>query len=95
MKFVITGYYDKNNYGDDLFKEIATSIFIDKNKNEKIEECSIIPIDRLIEYTKLNSSSPCDRLVSTVSPADGGDRTLIGCLATPSPKNAPIPSAAV
>ena len=63
MKFVITGYYDKNNYGDDLFKEIATSIFIDKNKNEKIEECSIIPIDRLIEYTKLNSSSPCDRLI--------------------------------
>jgi len=60
MKFVITGYYDKNNYGDDLFKEIATTIFIDKNK---IEECSIIPIDRLIEYTKLNSSAPCDRLI--------------------------------
>ena len=27
MKLIITGYYDKQNYGDDLFKEIASKIF--------------------------------------------------------------------
>ena len=51
MKFVITGYYDKNNYGDDLFKEIATTIFIDKNKNEKKYNDFIDPNNLFYKFT--------------------------------------------
>jgi len=40
MKYIITGYYDKQNYGDDLFKSIASDIF------SKVEHV-IVPINEI------------------------------------------------
>ena len=56
MKLIITGYYDKQNYGDDLFKEIASKIF-----NTTVDiNIYIVTINKLLNNDELLT---CDRLV--------------------------------
>lgn len=62
MHIVITGYYKKDNLGDDLFEKIADKIFnkiYSKNKN-KISSYKIVPIDKL---TLLENRIDCDRVI--------------------------------
>ena len=44
LKLIITGYYDKQNYGDDLFKEVAKKLFKSYDKFST----KIVPINNLL-----------------------------------------------
>jgi polysaccharide pyruvyl transferase WcaK-like protein len=59
MKYIITGYYDKQNYGDDLFKQVALQLS-DKMKESNKVDTKIIPIDKLLDNDDVISY---DRLV--------------------------------
>ena len=47
MNIIFTGYYKKNNYGDDLFEQLAETIS-KKYKNE-IKRYKIVPISKLCD----------------------------------------------
>jgi len=47
MHVIITGYYKKQNYGDDLFEIIAKKIWGSKEFKKKITSCKILPIDKI------------------------------------------------
>jgi polysaccharide pyruvyl transferase WcaK-like protein len=63
MKLVITGYYDKQNYGDELFKEIASTIFKQCNKSKY--NISFIPIYNLIKNKDIIDKDiiDCDNVI--------------------------------
>ena len=62
MHFIITGYYNKYNLGDDLFEKYASILFknfIKKHKN-KITSYKIIPIQDICEDKNIRN---CDRVI--------------------------------
>ena len=59
MKFIITGYYDKQNYGDDLFNQIAVQL-AETMKITNSSDVKIVPIDKLLNDDTLLSY---DRLI--------------------------------
>ena len=59
MKFIITGYYDKQNYGDDLFNQIAIQL-AETMKITNSSDVKIVPIDKLLNDDTLLSY---DRLI--------------------------------
>jgi len=62
MHFIITGYYKKNNLGDDLFEKYASILFkkfIKKYKN-KISSYKILPIQDICEDKNIRN---CDRVI--------------------------------
>ena len=60
MRVIVTGYYDKKNYGDDLFKQIASTIFSSFKLKQAITSFSIIPVDKLLSKETFAS---CDKIV--------------------------------
>lgn len=59
MHIVITGYYKKENLGDDLFEQIADKIF-SRKKIKDITSYKIVPIDKL---TLFENRINCDRVI--------------------------------
>ena len=59
MNIIITGYYNKNNFGDDLFELIADKLFQSDKFKKKINNYEIIPITNLIEQCKNNNLPDC------------------------------------
>ena len=59
MNVIITGYYAKNNFGDDLFELIADKLFQSDKFKKKINNYEIIPITNLIEQCKNNNLPDC------------------------------------
>ena len=49
MNIIITGYYNKNNFGDDLFELIADKLFQNDKFKKQINTYEIIPITNIIE----------------------------------------------
>ena len=47
MNIIFTGYYKKNNYGDDLFEQMAETIA--KKYKDKIRRYKIVPISKLAD----------------------------------------------
>ena len=37
MKYIITGYYDKQNYGDDLFKQVALQLSDKMKESNRVD----------------------------------------------------------
>ena len=61
MKLIVTGYFNKQNYGDDLFKDIAATIFKPKIKYKKQPiYTTIIPIYELVQN---KTTLDCDFLI--------------------------------
>jgi polysaccharide pyruvyl transferase WcaK-like protein len=61
MKLIVTGYFNKQNYGDDLFKDIAATIFKPNLKYKKQPiQTTIIPIYELVEN---KTTLDCDFLI--------------------------------
>lgn len=60
MRVIITGYYNKKNYGDDLFNQIANSIFSSPKFKQNITSFSIIPTDKLLAKETFTS---CDKII--------------------------------
>lgn len=58
MEIIITGYYKKNNYGDDLFESIADKIF--QSPHTDIKNYKIVTISQLQEAVR---QSPPDIIV--------------------------------
>ena len=48
MHILITGYYNKSNYGDDLFNEIAANLFNQANFKKRQILYKIIPIEEIL-----------------------------------------------
>ena len=49
MNIIITGYYNKNNFGDDLFELIADKLFQSDKFKKQICHYEIIPITNLVK----------------------------------------------
>ena len=49
MNIVITGYYNKNNFGDDLFELYADKLFQSDKFKKNINQYKIIPITKIID----------------------------------------------
>ena len=49
MNIIITGYYNKNNFGDDLFELIADKLFQNDKFKKQINTYEIIPITNIID----------------------------------------------
>ena len=49
MNIVITGYYNKNNLGDDLFELYADKLFQSDKFKKNINQYKIIPITKIID----------------------------------------------
>ena len=60
MHIIITGYYKKNNLGDDLFESIAKNIFLRKEFKNEINSYKTISIDDL---TNIENMTNCDRVI--------------------------------
>jgi hypothetical protein len=62
MHFIITGYYKKENFGDDLFESYALNLFnnFKKKYNNKITSIKILPID---EICLSQNRTNCDRVI--------------------------------
>jgi len=60
MHLIITGYYKKDNLGDDLFEIFAEKIVNNKKFMKNITTYKILPIDKIILY---ENRSPVDRVI--------------------------------
>ena len=60
MHVIITGYYKKQNYGDDLFEIIAKKIWESKEFKKKVTSYKILPIDKI---TLSENRTPLDRVI--------------------------------
>ena len=56
MNIIITGYYNKNNLGDDLFESYAKQLFTIKNINKHIKSYKILPIMELNKLQNVNNN---------------------------------------
>lgn len=62
MHIIITGYYKKENFGDDLFESYATNLFnnFKQKYSDKITSIKILPIDKIcLSQNRTN----CDRVI--------------------------------
>ncbi len=59
MDIIITGYYKKENLGDDIFDSFAQNLFINKHKN-LIKSVKILPIDKINLH---ENRAPVDRVI--------------------------------
>ena len=57
MNIVITGYYKKDNFGDDLFELIADKLFQSDKLKKQICNYEIIPINNLLKKCKENNKN--------------------------------------
>ena len=55
MNVIITGYYKKDNFGDDLFELIADKLFQNDKFKKQICNYEIIPITQLVKRCKNNN----------------------------------------
>ena len=60
MNIIITGYYKKNNLGDDLFEEISLKIFSQKNFKKHIKSYKTVNID---DITSIEHYTLYDRVI--------------------------------
>ena len=60
MHVIITGYYKKENLGDDLFEQIAKKIWESKKFKKEVLSYKIIPIDKI---NLSENRSPLDRVI--------------------------------
>ena len=60
MNIIITGYYKKNNLGDDLFEKIASKIFSQKDFKKQIKSYKTVNID---DITSIENRTFCDRVI--------------------------------
>ena len=58
MNVIITGYYKKDNFGDDLFELIADKLFQNDKFKKQICNYEIIPITQLVKRCKNNNNIP-------------------------------------
>jgi polysaccharide pyruvyl transferase WcaK-like protein len=57
MNIIITGYYKKDNFGDDLFELIADKLFQSDKFKKQICNYEIIPINNLLKKCKENNKN--------------------------------------
>ena len=60
MNTIITGYYKKNNLGDDLFEKLALQIFSQKKFKNKFKNIKTVPI---CEITLIENRDHCESII--------------------------------
>ena len=63
MNIVITGYYNKNNLGDDLFELYAEKLFQSDKFKKHLIKYKIIPITKIIDG-KLNNNEKSNEIIN-------------------------------